>query len=223
MRRHIVGAAGTALGLARPPAIAGAGAGGAARLAHLMQQQHPLSASSSAAAASAGASLVGVTGARAPLRWAAGAAAALRAFSARSSAAAAAPDPNAPTPNSQMQDDFLSGTSASYLESLEDKFREDPNSVPASWAAFLRQMGAQARRAPRPCPSPLLIPPLLALLSYRAMPRSTLPHRDGRDGHDLTPPATPPSQLRAFSRFHVFSFFVSFREDIFPNLPHCCI
>lgn len=140
-----MGVAGTALGFARPPTIAGAG--GAARgchIAHLMQQQHLLSTASSAAAARAGTSLVGVTGARAPLRWAAGASAALRAFNTRSSAAAAAADPNAPTPNSQMQDDFLSGTSASYLESLEDKFREDPNSVPASWAAFLRQMGEPA-------------------------------------------------------------------------------
>jgi 2-oxoglutarate dehydrogenase E1 component len=41
-----------------------------------------------------------------------------------------------------MQDEFISGTSAAYLESLEDQWREDPGSVPASWASLLRQMGA---------------------------------------------------------------------------------
>ena len=60
----------------------------------------------------------------------------------------AANPPNAPTPNAKLQDEFISGTSAAYLESLEDKFREDPNSVPASWAAFLRQMGASRDPGP---------------------------------------------------------------------------
>jgi hypothetical protein len=71
---------------------------------------------------------------------AAAAPAALRAFAPRPYAAAAGPPGNAPTPNAAMQDDFLSGTSAAYLESVEDSFRADPNSVPPSWAAFLRQM-----------------------------------------------------------------------------------
>ena len=31
---------------------------------------------------------------------------------------------------------------SSVVLEVMDKFREDPNSVPASWAAFLRQMGA---------------------------------------------------------------------------------
>ena len=44
-----------------------------------------------------------------------------------------------------MQDEFISGTSAAYLESLEDQWREDPNSVPASWASLLRQMGEWTR------------------------------------------------------------------------------
>ena len=88
---------------------------------------------------------------RAPVRWLpAGASAAMRTFQARPYAAAAAPPtpPNAPTPNAKLQDEFISGTSAAYLESLEDKFREDPNSVPASWAAFLRQMGASRDPGP---------------------------------------------------------------------------
>jgi len=87
-------------------------------------------------------------GAGALRRWVAPSA--LRAFQARPYAAAASGPPStAPTPNARMQDEFVSGTSAAYLESLEDQFREDPNSVPASWASLLRQMGASAR-PPRP-------------------------------------------------------------------------
>jgi len=48
----------------------------------------------------------------------------------------------APTPNSAMRDDFLNATSATYLDSLEDAYRADPKSVPESWAALLRQLGA---------------------------------------------------------------------------------
>ena len=110
---------------------------------------------------------------RAPVRWLpAGASAAMRTFQARPYAAAAAPPrpSNAPTPNAKLQDEFISGTSAAYLESLEDKFREDPNSVPASWAAFLRQMGAF--REPEPI--------------------SRQPHeRIARDIRSPTPPAPP--------------------------------
>ena len=125
MRRQIAGIAGTAAaaGLAARP-IAGLLGGAAGRAvgnnnhhAHLTQQ---LLSTCSSSAATASANLVGVTAARAPLRWAAGASTALRGFHTRSHAAAAAGDSvNAPTPNSQMQDDFLSGTSAAYLESLD--------------------------------------------------------------------------------------------------------
>ena len=94
-------------------------------------------------------------GAGALRRWVAPSA--LRAFQARPYAAAASGPPStAPTPNARMQDEFVSGTSAAYLESLEDQFREDPNSVPASWASLLRQMGASART---PAPSTRARPP----------------------------------------------------------------
>lgn len=47
-----------------------------------------------------------------------------------------------PTPVREMRDDFLNAASASYLEAMEDEYRADPNSVPESWAALLRQLGA---------------------------------------------------------------------------------
>ena len=48
----------------------------------------------------------------------------------------------APTPNKAMRDDFLNASSAMYLDALEDQYRADPKSVPESWAALLRQLGA---------------------------------------------------------------------------------
>jgi hypothetical protein len=175
MRRHIAGFAGTALGLARPPLAGGAGG---ASCCHL--QQHLLAASSRSLSTTA-LLPAGITAARAPLRWAVGASAALRAFHTRAATSLAAADPNAPTPNAQMQDDFLSASSVVYLEGMEDKFREDPNSVPASWAAFLRQMGAWDQSKRRNCPP--------SSLPVQIPPRSLL----HRDGHDLTP--TPPKPL----------------------------
>ena len=80
----------------------------------------------------------------APTVWAPGSMAAIRTFPARAFSAVPPAHP-APTPNSKMQDEFISGTSAAYLESLEDQWREDPNSVPASWASLLRQMGEWTR------------------------------------------------------------------------------
>ena len=103
MRRHLAGLTSTALGAAVRPT-----AGEALQLLR-----------------GRGVTTMTVAGAtaRAPLLWAAGASAALRAFHARatSHAAAPGPSPHAPTPAAQMQDDFLSGTSAAYLESLEVK------------------------------------------------------------------------------------------------------
>lgn len=49
-----------------------------------------------------------------------------------------------------MQDNFLDGTSSSYLEELEERFRADPTSVDKTWASFFTNLGA----AP-----PVLLPP----------------------------------------------------------------
>jgi hypothetical protein len=51
------------------------------------------------------------------------------------------PDPQ-PVPISKMFDNFLDGTSSSYLEELERKFQEDPNSIDKTWAGFFRHVGA---------------------------------------------------------------------------------
>lgn len=37
-----------------------------------------------------------------------------------------------------MKDDFLNGTNATYVEQLEEQFRQDPGSVDPSWRTFLR-------------------------------------------------------------------------------------
>ena len=55
----------------------------------------------------------------APSQWTPGSTAAIRTFPARAFSAVPPAHP-APTPNSKMQDEFISGTSAAYLESLED-------------------------------------------------------------------------------------------------------
>lgn len=59
--------------------------------------------------------------------------------------AAAAMDPpsDAPkaVPMSKMKDSFLDGTSSSYLEELEERYRDDPSSVDTSWASFFKSMG----------------------------------------------------------------------------------
>jgi 2-oxoglutarate dehydrogenase E1 component len=46
----------------------------------------------------------------------------------------------APVPLRKMKDSFLDGTSSSYLEELEERYREDPKSVDTSWASFFRSM-----------------------------------------------------------------------------------
>lgn len=50
------------------------------------------------------------------------------------------PDPE-PVAVSKMYDSFLDGTSSSYLEELERKYQEDPNSVDKTWAGFFRHVG----------------------------------------------------------------------------------
>ena len=41
-----------------------------------------------------------------------------------------------------VQDNFLDGTSSSYLEELEERFRADPASVDKTWASFFTNLGA---------------------------------------------------------------------------------
>mmetsp|Transcript_25969 Transcript_25969/g.61743 ORF Transcript_25969/g.61743 Transcript_25969/m.61743 type:complete len:1026 (+) Transcript_25969:173-3250(+) len=43
-----------------------------------------------------------------------------------------------PVPLSKLKDSFLDGTSSSYLENLEERYRRDPGSVDRTWASFFR-------------------------------------------------------------------------------------
>jgi len=45
-----------------------------------------------------------------------------------------------PVPLSKLKDSFLDGTSSSYLEELEERYRDDPSSVDTSWASFFKSM-----------------------------------------------------------------------------------
>ncbi|KAL0048536.1 hypothetical protein WJX82_005284 [Trebouxia sp. C0006] len=45
-----------------------------------------------------------------------------------------------PVPMSKLKDSFLDGTSSTYLEDMEEKYRQDPNSVDKSWASFFRSL-----------------------------------------------------------------------------------
>lgn len=47
-----------------------------------------------------------------------------------------------PVPLSKLKDSFLDGTSSSYLEELEERYRDDPTSVDKTWASFFKSMGA---------------------------------------------------------------------------------
>lgn len=46
-----------------------------------------------------------------------------------------------PVPLSKLKDSFLDGTSSTYLEELEQRYREDPASVDRTWASFFKSMG----------------------------------------------------------------------------------
>jgi 2-oxoglutarate dehydrogenase E1 component len=52
-----------------------------------------------------------------------------------SSSPAKAKDPE-PVPISKLYDNFLDGTSSTYLEELERRYQKDPNSVDKTWASF---------------------------------------------------------------------------------------
>ena len=47
-----------------------------------------------------------------------------------------------PVALSKLKDNFNDGTSISYLEEIEQRYREDPKSVDRSWASFFNNMGA---------------------------------------------------------------------------------
>ena len=51
-----------------------------------------------------------------------------------------------PVPMSKLKDSFLDGTSSTYLEDMEEKYRQDPNSVDKSWASFFRSLGTHFLR-----------------------------------------------------------------------------
>ena len=44
-------------------------------------------------------------------------------------------------PMSKLKDSFLDGTSSTYLEEMEERYRQDPNSVDKSWTSFFRSLG----------------------------------------------------------------------------------
>ena len=46
-----------------------------------------------------------------------------------------------------MQDNFLDGTSSTYLEELEERYLSDPSSVDKTWASFFHNLGAPRRSA----------------------------------------------------------------------------
>lgn len=46
-----------------------------------------------------------------------------------------------PVALSKMKDSFLDGTSSTYLEELEQRYRVDPSSVDRTWASFFQSMG----------------------------------------------------------------------------------
>ena len=48
-----------------------------------------------------------------------------------------------PVPLSKLKDGFLDGTSSTYLEELEERYRTDPSSVDKTWASFFNNLGVQ--------------------------------------------------------------------------------
>ena len=49
-----------------------------------------------------------------------------------------------PVPMSKLKDSFLDGTSSTYLEELEERYRANPASVDKSWASFFNSMGKKS-------------------------------------------------------------------------------
>ncbi len=48
----------------------------------------------------------------------------------------------APVPLKKLKDNFNDGTSITYLEELEKRYKNDPASVDRTWASFFRSLGA---------------------------------------------------------------------------------
>ena len=42
---------------------------------------------------------------------------------------------------SKLKDSFLDGTSSTYLEELEERYRSDPQSVDKTWGSFFKSLG----------------------------------------------------------------------------------
>lgn len=65
-----------------------------------------------------------------------------RASFAASAAAPPPPPPLAPkpVPMPKLKDSFLDGTSSTYIEELQERYRNDAASVDASWAGFFRAL-----------------------------------------------------------------------------------
>lgn len=42
------------------------------------------------------------------------------------------------------QDNFLDGTSSTYLEELEERYLSDPSSVDKTWASFFHNLGGSS-------------------------------------------------------------------------------
>ena len=48
-----------------------------------------------------------------------------------------------PTPLPKLKDNFLDGTSSTYLEEMEERYQKDPSSVDKTWAGFFSSLGAR--------------------------------------------------------------------------------
>ena len=46
-----------------------------------------------------------------------------------------------PTPLPKLKDNFLDGTSSTYLEEMEERYQKDPSSVDKTWAGFFGSLG----------------------------------------------------------------------------------
>ena len=45
---------------------------------------------------------------------------------------------------SKLKDSFLDGTSSTYLEELEERYRSDPHSVDKTWGSFFKSLGRKS-------------------------------------------------------------------------------